>query len=293
MNLFPYVKEEKFEEVKEQRDRMEEELEKYQSKYEAESERRSALASEKQKLDREVNQLKQKLKTLEDQKDQRSEKKVEAEINWYSKDQFSSLVNTLSSLRSPKKDITTIFLTRNPSKKTKKSIRDIFDEEKSRKILNHCPMVFVSTSFGLEFKFRVNEKFYSDDIITGKTVDLDTIRDYINQSKHVLVLRAGSARLFKLKNLEANQVWSIEDRIDRKHSKGGFSQSRFENLRSESIKNFLNKVRDQINKDKQIQGLGNKKLTDRLDIDYFGGFDDNKGVVRSYYKPQELTIKSK
>lgn len=291
MNLFPYVKEEKYQDLLDEKEELEEELREFKNKFEAESERRSKLSKRKQELDEKVNKLEQKLETIEnrEQKDSKSSRKIET--TWMSPENFHNFIRTLESIRSPGNTLTSIYITENPSQSFQNRMRQTLDSETVSNLMKANPVLSLRTEFGLEANLRINPKLYSCKISTGTEPDIDPIKNLMEKEKTILRIESGRAQMFKAQNLEVETVWEHTARIDNQHSKGGFSQSRFENIRQEAIKEFISEVKKQLPDSGKIYGLGNRNLVKRLELEYVGGFDDNLGLIQNFYKPQKIRIK--
>jgi hypothetical protein len=154
---------------------------------------------------------------------------------------MEKLFGRLKAIRSPEDDLFTAYqksaTSLNPEvEKLAGSIRS----ERGMCIL-HCPQIFTIV---LVPPLPLNENRFS----TGSTFRLDMLHDIMETPVLVISAHAGDTFLgLALTNNDFEIQETVDSPVKEKHSKGGWSQKRFERLREEDIRNHADAVVQQLN----------------------------------------------
>lgn len=265
----------------------EEKIEKLENMLEAEKKRRSNLAREKQGVEEKINRLKDKLRNIEQEKPEtqnKNEKRSEPEPVNFSKS--LSVLEKLDSIESREKDLVTVY-----SPESLNNIEDL------RGLKNSISKEQYSEIEGLEsFTAFLNQDigntilemrpFFDSKFVAESFFDIRELLDFIRSEKYWVLVSAGNTQIFQEVNGDHEEIESIKSRVDREHSKGGFSQGRFERKREEQIEKHVKQVRNVL---KDFDGgelyiLGDKKLCEDLPGRYLGGFNPNRKKPEQFYQ---------
>ncbi|MFP4038259.1 MAG: Vms1/Ankzf1 family peptidyl-tRNA hydrolase [Candidatus Nanohaloarchaea archaeon] len=262
------------------------EIEKLEQMLEAEEERRSELARKKQDAEEKLNRLEDRLEGLEDTSEE--EESSGLEFNDISFQKFKSSIEKLESIDSPERDMVSIY---SPGKVSGHSdlsdIRNSLPEEVLTPMLNEEKIAaFYVEELGL-FCFRLRP-FFPQKIHISEKFDVEGLKDFIEEDKHWALVSRGDSRIFTEKDGEFEEVERINDRVNRQHGKGGFSQGRFERKRDEQVEQHLQKLGEKLEGLENLYILGDKALSKELPGTYLGGFDPNSSPLQNFYRPRSL-----
>ena len=266
-----------------------EEIEKLEEMLEAEKERRSILAREKQEAEEELNRLRDRIRNLEKEGSNKAEEKTEKpEAESIGFEKTLRMLEKLDSMESSKKDLVTIY--------SSSEIDDLDDlrglknsiskqqYSKNEGVSSFCAFLdqdtgdtILETSPIFESRFGVEEFF-----------DAQELLEFIRSEKLWVLVSAGNTKIFREKGGDWEEIESIKSRVDREHSKGGFSQGRFEREREEQIEKHVNQVGKKLKKfnEENIYLLGTETLCEELPDVYLGGFDPNRKRPEQFYRFQ-------
>lgn len=279
----------KVEELEKKVNALKEESESYQNRYKAEKERRSKLSSEKQEAEEELNRLKDKLRSLqESKKSQETEDKHLLKSKQASFGEVMNIISKLGSVESPDKDFVTVYNGKEADEleDTKGLYSSVTDDQKE--VINRrdkCVLFFDQNLFEIGLKIR--PFFYSEWFLrTG--FETRMLKDFIEKEKVWVLVKAGKTVIYREAGGEVEKINEVKGRVDRKHSKGGFSQGRFERKREEQIDQHLDEVSEKISEFEEVYLLGEKGLCKELEGVYLGGFDPNRDPPEVFYGFQLL-----
>ncbi|MFB6158076.1 MAG: Vms1/Ankzf1 family peptidyl-tRNA hydrolase [Candidatus Nanohalobium sp.] len=273
--------EQRVEDLKDELEDLREEKERYRKRFEAEKERRSSLSREKQGAQEELKRLKQKLEGLEEREVEEEEKTRSRSSRNLSFSQAWKLVEKLESVRSPEKDLVTVYSPEETSRlPDMKGLKNSLDRQGFSFIEEDTGYVgFLGPDF-IRLKLYTRP-FYSPDWSLGQGFSTGELKKFIEKEKSWAVVSAGRSVIIKEKSGEVLEKEVVDTRVEKKQKKGGFSQGRFERKRDEQIDEHLEQVSEKIGEDTLL--VGEKPLCEKLSGRYMGGFDDNRGTVNGLY----------
>lgn len=282
---------EKIEELEASIEKKEMEIEKLENMLAAEKERRKKNAREKQEAEEELNRLKDKLRNLKSEKQEEHKNTTERPgMESASFDRTLSMLEKLDSMESRKKDLVTVYspsrvedlddlrgLKNSISKNQYSRIEGIesftafLDQDTGNTVLETRPF--------LDSRFEVEEFF-----------DVRELLEFIKSEKIWVLVSAGNTRIFREKDGEFEEIKSVKSRVDREHSKGGFSQGRFERKRDEQIEKHIDQVKEKLQdfEEDDLYLLGTEKMSEELPGEYLGGFDPNRKKPEQFYRFQVI-----
>ena len=151
------------------------------------------------------------------------------------------LLDKLSTLRSSQEDLVTAYL-RKETDVLPREARDLADGIKGDRglVILHCPLLF---TLALVPPFPVKEAMTDE----GRSFELDPLREMLETSVLVISVHAGETLLgIALGSKELAERVVVRSTVKEKHSKGGWSQKRFERLRKEDIRQHADLVVDRL-----------------------------------------------
>ncbi len=270
------------EELRERIEELEEEKQELEQRYEAESKRRSDLARKKQEAEEELNRLRDRLRS-EKQENEEEGEQVGDSSESVSFDRGYRILQKLSSVESPERDMVTVY---SPGKVSK-----IDDFQGLKNAVSASNMEFLS---GKEsFIGFLDEDFFSAALKTrpffqpgwylATSFDLKDALDFIEAEKTWALVSAGETRIYREAAGETEQVERLKSRVDSRQSKGGFSQDRFERKREEQIDEHLDEVEGELGNYEDVYLLGERALCKKLSGEHLGGFDPNRKLRDALY----------
>jgi hypothetical protein len=262
-------------ELEQELENLREEKKSLEDRYEAEKDRRSKLAAEKQEKDEKLKKMRQRLETEEASAEVEEESGIELKNLEF--EEAADLVKALSTLESPRENLVTVKIGEEVRElEDFKGLRNTLDKSvlerlygMEHSILFHHPVavdLLLRTRGFLEPGWNLENYFSAVELL-----------DFINSRKTWVVIAAGSTTILEEENGEIFDRTEIKSRVDRKHTQGGYSQSRFERKREEQVDEHLDQVREEL--PGQYLVVGNRQLASKLEGDYLGGFDDNRPLV--------------
>lgn len=271
-------------------DEKENRIEKLENMLEAEKERRTKKAREKQEAEEELNRLKDKLRNLKSETTEDHKETAERpDMEQISFDRTLSMLEKLDSMESREKNLVTIYspsnieelddlrgLKNSISKSQYSKIEGLesftafLDQDTGNTVLETRPF--------FDSRFEVEEFF-----------DVRELLEFIRSQKTWALVSAGNTRIFREDNGEFEEIESIKSRVDREHSKGGFSQGRFERKRDEQIEKHIEQVKEKLEEfEDNLYILGTEKMCEELPGEYLGGFDPNRKRPEQFYRFQVM-----
>lgn len=275
--------EEKIQELESKIEELKEEKESYRERYEAEKERRSELSTKKQEAEEKLNRLKDKLEGL------KQEEKEEEEVETGKTEEISfskaySFLKKIDTIESEKEELVTVYC---PEKfsgfSEEKSLKNSIDKGKFEELQQRKSFAaFLDDDLGAWM--LETRPFFSEKLEISSNFDVSRLVDFIEKEKIWVLVSAGETEIFREEEGEFEEVETLKSRIEKKHSKGGFSQGRFERKREEQIEQHLNEVKEYVEGlDKDIYLLGDSRFCEEIPGKRLGGFDPNKSGVERFY----------
>lgn len=245
-----------------------EKLQRSKEKLEREKERAKKAVTEKQESDKELKRTKHKIESLEDRvenlKEQTREGKRTKESRFLTREETLALLDELEGLKSDRSSLVTHYL-EDPEKVGDKEVLRVL-----RNIDSQTGYVYLRDQFKilnciLLPPFPVKSEFYREE-----RLKLEKIKEILNSELEIcfISIHAGKSAVGLLEGREFRSFDLIKSQVKSKHSKGGFSQGRFERRRDEQIQKHLDKVCKHV--EESVEGVdylvldGAKKLKSEL-----------------------------
>jgi len=251
--LFDLFKKDKIESLQARITQLEEENKKLLLQLEKKSEKTKRTIATKQEVDRELNEARQRISSLKNEV-HRLKEESSGELNFHfsenlSRNKLENVLFLLESLQSQTSTLITIYLARDDI--LKNILSDIEDQIESsalyliEKIESQTgKVIFYDTSGIVKLViipvFPVSHSEYSLD----RRFNIEPLKNSLISDK-VLVINAHAGETF-IGILEQNTFVEhdiIRSSVMGKHSKGGWSQKRFQSLVEEDIRHHADKVR--------------------------------------------------
>lgn len=272
----------KIKELEEKVNELREDKEKLKRRYESEKKRRSDLSREKQEAEEEMNRMKDKIRNLESGEDNQVGEDKKKDFSQVEMEEFLSIIRKMEDIESDDRELFTVYIGEGTdfigrNHQLKKSLdASIYGFLNS---LEDC----ILFSDGKYFNHVVKMKsFFEGEWFLGKNFNTDPIRELIGEEKYFVVIGHGDTEIYREEEGDLELIEKISTRVERSHSKGGFSQKRFERKRKGQIKNHLEEVREAV-PDKNTYLLGDRRLCKEVEGKYIGGFNDNKELPEAFY----------
>lgn len=276
-------KEERIEQLEESIEELKEEKQSWKKRFEAEKERRSELSRKKQEAEEERNRLKEKLKD----QGQEVEESVEDEDNEFRALEFNDarkLLEKLGSMKSPERELVTVYCPEEVGDLSDlKSLKNSIDRESYSVLQEEESFVaFIDPELGV-FMLKM-ASFFQGRVSIGKEFEVEKLLDFLDSEKHWALVSAGETTVYREEGGEIEELEKVKSRVDKEHSKGGFSQGRFERKRDEQIENHLDKTGELLKDYPDAYILGDKRFCEDLPGEYLGGFDGNRQKPGQFYR---------
>lgn len=275
--------EERIQELEEKIEELEKEKQKLENQYKAEKDRRSKLSRKKQEAEEKTNRLKDKLEGLKGEKEEIEEEETEG-LEGISFEHGYSLLKKLSTVNDEKEELVTVYCPGkfgkfDRRKDMKNSVgKEAFNELSSRKSF----AAFMDEDLGnwlLETR-----PFFGEKMVISESFDISEFLEFIEREKFWVLLSAGNTKIYSEESGEFEEVEHLKSRIEEKHSKGGFSQGRFERKRKEQISQYLDQVREFVEGlGGEVFLLGDQRFCEEVPGKRLGGFDPNRGRPEQFY----------
>jgi len=253
--------------LKERVSELEDERESLRAQLEAEQERRADAVSDRQDAQERVNRLEDKIEQLEDALDRRDDADDGIEFRGVEElrgPRVDAVLDRLESVETDPEGIMTAMV----DDALSEAVRDAFGE-RAPLVARAAPCLAVTDDAGVVSAALdvpvAPEPFamWSD----GVELDREWFRPIGRYA--VALVRADLFALGEYDGRERRSVSGFRSGVKSDHSKGGFSQGRFERLRDEQIDEHLGKCRERIAEREadRLYLLGDAAAIDRLDVD--------------------------
>lgn len=276
----PWQNDQEKQELKNRLEELEEEKQKWKNKYEAEEERRKKLSTKKQQLDKQIKELKDKLRNKEETEEQQEAQKTGYKSLGF--DQAVSLLEKLSTVRGD--NLVTVYCPGKLSEFSElKELKNSVSKQLYRELEGEEGFVaFIDEELG-GFMLKTRS-FFSEKLVLEDRFETQPVQSFIEKEKQWAIVSAGETRVIEERNGEVEELEVLKSRIDREHSKGGFSQGRFERKREEQVEEHLDNVEEVLNGlNSEPFLLGDERLCKQLSGRFLGGFDSNASMLRKLY----------
>lgn len=244
--IFGSNKEEKLEELRKQVKDKGGEIEKLKKELKKEKKRAKKAITEKQKTDKELKEARHRIESLEDRiknlEKRDKEKKRQKEFNFLQREDLMMLIEELESIKSNKDVLITNYIEK-PEEAGKDEMVSFLQEIESETSYIHLQDKFKIINIILIPPFPIEREFYRDE-----TFRLEKIRKMLESEKAIgfVSAHAGRSAVGLVRGDKFENFSIVESGVKSKHSKGGFSQGRFERGRKEQVQRHLKKIMNQI-----------------------------------------------
>ncbi len=218
--------------------------------------------SVKQEIESKLNEANIKIETLMHERNE-MKKKASGDIRFrdmyaISPLRFSDYLSRIKSLKSPEESLITAYVPQGQSLSDLKNSDDVIEQIDVNsqhlldKIDSQTGYVLFYDPFGMVREIVAPAFPLKDSILKfGNTFDIDKLKLMANKDVGVCVVIVHAGESFvgfapDKNGFETHQV--VRSSVKAKHTKGGFSQRRFEKLRDEDIAHHIEKVRKVIKK---------------------------------------------
>lgn len=287
-------KQAEIEKLEEQISELEDEKESWQNRFESEKQRRKELSRKKQEAEEELNKLKDKLRNNTEQKEEDTftDSSETQEFEDISFGKARDILQKLDSIESREKDLVTVY-----------SPDEIDDLEDLRGLKNSISAEQFSQIQDLEGFVAFMDQdtgntvlkmspFFDSKFVLEEFYDIADLLEFFRTEKYWVIASAGETKVYREEKGEFEEVESVKSRVDREHSKGGFSQGRFERKREEQIEGHVKQVKETLEEfdEDKLYLLGDKKLCKELPGTYISGFDPNRKKPEQFYQFQLMWL---
>lgn len=273
---------ERIEDLRNRLRKAEESRDSWKKRYEAEEERRAGLAREKQEAEKKIKKLEQKLESNSDNPiETEDSSKIEMEALKF--EEGLNLLEKLSTVESNEEDMLTV-----------KFLGDVRDLEDFRGLKNVTSQNLLDQLYGLENMVVFHDgstvsvglgsrPFFEEGWSLSPSFSTDGLLEFIESNKTWVVISAGRTRILEEDTGEFTVLEEVKSRVDRRHSQGGFSQSRFERKREKQIQEHVEEVEERLEAE-EFYVIGNRQMASELGGTYLGGYDSNRELRDELYK---------
>ncbi|WEL23680.1 Vms1/Ankzf1 family peptidyl-tRNA hydrolase [Candidatus Nanohalovita haloferacivicina] len=277
-------KDKEIERLEEKVEKLQEDEDRWRKRFEAEKERRSKLSKEKQEAEERANRLKDKIEGLKsdtekDDSSESSDSKGRRDLDF---EEARRVISKISSVASSEDDLVTVY-----SEGDRENIDDVRGLKNSIsgeqfKSIDESGLYFFDEDEVFDLFLDVRP-FFDSKWFSGESFSVGELEDFVGKEKIWVKVSAGNSKVFRESDGELELLEHVKDRVDRQHSSGGFSQSRFERKRDEQIQGHVKNVDIAIPDEGEVFLVGEKDLCRDLPGQYLGGFDPNKSDLEALY----------
>lgn len=274
---------ERINELEDKIEKLETEKQKLENQYEAEKDRRSKLSRKKQEAEEKANRLRDKVQGLKGEKEEVKDEQTEG-LESISFEQGYRLLKKISTVQDEKQELVTVycpgkFESFDRSKDLKNSVgKNSFNELSSRKSF----AAFMDEDLG-NWLFE-SRPFFGEKMVISENFDVQEFLQFIEGEKFWVLLSAGDTKIFREESGEFEEVEHLKSRIEKQHSKGGFSQGRFERKREEQISQYMDEVKEFVEGlEGEVFLLGDQRFCEEVPGKRLGGFDPNRSRPEQFY----------
>lgn len=280
--------EEEVEKIEKELEEVKEEKQSYENRFEAEQERRKKLSREKQEVEERINRLEDKLKSQEKEEDNGKDEDIQIHSKTLEFEEAKKIIQKLSTIKSEEDDLITVYSPEEVSDLSRlKDLKNSVSKEMFSKIKEEEGFTaFLNPELGA-YILSITP-FFSEKVEISNSFDLSGIQEFIESEKYWILASAGYTEIFKEEEGGYEQLEVVKSRVNREHSKGGFSQGRFERKRDEQVEGHIEDVKEAMEEigldEEKTHVLGDEKVSKKLPGEYLGGFDPNRKKPGRFYK---------
>lgn len=276
-------KEEKIEQLEKSIDQLEDEKQSWNERFEAEKERRSKLSRKKQEAEEELNRLRENLKD-QGNKVEESDDEEQKDFRSLEFGDAKNLLQKLDSIDSSERELVTVYCPEEIDNLSDlKSLKNSVDREQYSVLQEEESFVaFIDPELGV-FMLKM-APFFSEKFSIGKEFEVEELLEFLESEKSWAMVSAGETAVYSEEGSDLEELEKVKSRVDKEHSKGGFSQGRFERKRDEQIENHLDKTEELLKDYPDAYVLGDKRFCEDLPGQYLGGFDGNRKKPEQFYR---------
>lgn len=245
-SIFGSGKDEKLEELRERLEEREEEIRELERELEQERERAKSAITEKQETDKELKDAKHKMQSLKERIDKlekdREVEGVSKKVEFLPKNDLISFIKQFSSLSSSSKSLITHYIG-DSDEVGNTEISNLLQGIDSETGYIHLKDRFEVINCVVIPPIPVDNEFYRE-----KKFHLEKFRNILESDLRICIIsaHAGKSLVGVLDEQEFEEFEIVESQVKGKHSKGGFSQKRFERGREEQINKHLQKITEKV-----------------------------------------------
>lgn len=254
-------------------------VEEWKERYEKCDEKRSNLAREKQEAEEKLNKLENKLSSLQTSENSEGDRNEPNSLE-LTFQEFQNLTHIFEQVESNSKNLVSCYF--NGSSEVREQLKSNLSEKWYNQISGEESFTgfFNDNLIGFVIKTR---PFYSEKVVVNKNFDFSPLKEFVEDEKIWLIAETGESKIVKECNGEYEVLETIKNRVNRQHSKGGFSQSRFERKREEQISEHIKNVKKTVKDFDNYYTIGNKQICSKFNAPYLGGFNSNKELIDALY----------
>lgn len=281
MGIFSRNKD-RIDELESRVEELEEENQSLKQRYEAESNRRSELARKKQDVDKQLKKTRQKLENLQNQTEKEEESDT-VDFEEIEALEGISLLRKLGTIRSQDDDLLTVKLKDGlKSLEDGSGLKNTMNSRYYSMLVRESDAIMFTDGRAISVVLRCRP-FFEPGWKLDNCFVTEELLEFYREEKTWVAISAGKSLIIKEKAGEILDVRKVSSRVDRDHSQGGYSQSRFEKKREKQVKEHIELLQDKLEVETPIL-LGEKRMCNRLEGHYMGGFDDNRELLDELYR---------
>lgn len=277
-------KEEKIDRLEDRIEELQQDRDSWKERFEAEKERRSELSTKKQEAEEERNRLKKKLDSREKTEEEKEEVAEENGTEAVDFEEAKTILRKLGSIESDQEDMVTVYCPGNVGELADlKSLKNSVDRE-TYSVLQKFESFAAFVDPDLGTYILKMAPFFDEKVEIDGSFRVERLLEFLESEKHWCVVSAGDTKVYSEEDGKVSELERVKSRIDREHSKGGFSQGRFERKREEQIETHIEKVRESLQDYPEAYVIGDKRFCEDLPGTYLGGFDGNRERPEQFYR---------
>lgn len=280
--------EEELENLKDEISSLEEEKESFKERFEASEEKRKKLAREKQDREEKINKLENRLDSISNSAKENDDESDDDSRSFgeLSFEEGKNLLEVLDSVNSRNSELISLFCNGDLQNVNDfKGLKNSLKSENYSILPQEGSYIYYSNNnvFNVILKTR---GVFSGSWSEGNSFLADRFLDFVSEEKIWVLVSSGDSKVVREEDGSVEVLKRFNERVNRQHSKGGFSQGRFEKKREKQIKQHLENVEgfvEDLDND-NVYILSDRRHNDFLDdYSYLGGFEDREKLVDSIY----------
>lgn len=275
-------KEQKIEELEDQIEELEDEKQSWKERFEAEKDRRSELSRKKQEAEEKLNRLQER---LEDREPEEEVQEEAGELDFRSPDfrEAKGILQRLGSISSDQRELVTVYCPNELDDLSDlKSLKNSIDRDTYSMLKNRESFVaFIDSELGA-FILEMSP-FFDEKVEVAESFETEELLNFLETEKSWALVSAGETTVYREEDGDVEELDRITSRVDKEHSKGGFSQGRFERKREQQIEKHMDQAEELLRDYEEVFVLGDSRFCEELPGTYLGGFDPNVKRPDQFY----------